>query len=152
MAQQGGPADFSKWEEGTGSLATMKNHGPPARAPSSLVSHDLFTRASRLTGRQLYNAAEEGQTATVRALLSTPGSQSVINWQDSDGRTPLYIAAQCGTAGVVALLIAARCDVDIANQETPLLGRRVVIKGLVKKPELNGRTGTINVSSYYYYI
>jgi hypothetical protein len=28
------------------------------------------------------------------------------------------------------------------KQETPLLGRRVVINGLVAKPELNGRTGT----------
>ena len=28
------------------------------------------------------------------------------------------------------------------KQETPLLGSRVVINGLVAKPELNGRTGT----------
>ena len=28
------------------------------------------------------------------------------------------------------------------KQDTPLLGRRVVINGLVAKPELNGRTGT----------
>jgi hypothetical protein len=28
------------------------------------------------------------------------------------------------------------------QQETPLLGRRVVINGLVAKPELNGRPGT----------
>ena len=37
-AQQGGPADFSKWEEDTaGSLATIKHHGAPARAPGASV-------------------------------------------------------------------------------------------------------------------
>jgi hypothetical protein len=30
----------------------------------------------------------------------------------------------------------------VRKEETPLLGRRVVINGLVAKPELNGRTGT----------
>ena len=29
------------------------------------------------------------------------------------------------------------------DQETPLVGKRVVINGLVAKPELNGRTGTV---------
>jgi hypothetical protein len=30
----------------------------------------------------------------------------------------------------------------VRKEETPLLGSRVVINGLVAKPELNGRTGT----------
>ena len=29
------------------------------------------------------------------------------------------------------------------KQETPLLGRSVVINGLIAKPELHGRTGTV---------
>ena len=69
-----------------------------------------------MTGRQLYNAAKDGQIATVRTLLSTPGAQSFINWQDSVGFTPLFIAAHSGHTGVAELLIAAQCNVDLATE------------------------------------
>ena len=54
------------------------------------------------------------------------------------------------TAGAAALQFAevqghAAIATLIRNrkQETPLLGSRVAINGLVAKPELNGRTGTV---------
>ena len=85
-----------------------------------------------------------------------------------DGGTPLHLAAANGHAAVKKQLIAARCSVDLREEkgftalqvaerpghaavvklmrnkkeETPLLGSRVVINGLVAMPELNGRTGT----------
>jgi len=72
------------------------------------------------------------------------------------GGTPLHFSTQKGLATVTKQLLSARCNVDLQTnngatatlirnrkQETPLLGRRVVINGLVTKPELNGRTGTV---------
>ena len=82
--------------------------------------------------------------------------------------TPLHIAAAKGHAAATKELLAARCNVDLQSysdftalqpaerqghdeiatlirnkrQETPLLGSRVAINGLVARPELNGRTGT----------
>ena len=54
-------------------------------------------------------------------------SRCNVNNQNKGGCTPLHAAAR---------LIQSR------KQEKPLLGRRVLIKGIVAKPELNGRTGT----------
>jgi hypothetical protein len=91
-----------------------------------------------------------------------------VDLEEQDGFTALHLAAGNGHAAVTKQLLAARCNVDLqANdgatalqfaegqghtaiaslilnkkQEKPLLGRRVVINGLVAKPELNGRTGT----------
>jgi hypothetical protein len=58
-----------------------------------------------------------------------------VDLQTKIGATALQLAEHLGHAGI-ATLIRNR------KQETPLLGRRVVIDGLVAKPELNGRTGT----------
>jgi len=59
-----------------------------------------------------------------------------VDLQDNNGFTALKVAEDRGHDGI-ATLIRNR------KQETPLLGRRVVINGLVAKPELNGRTGTV---------
>jgi hypothetical protein len=154
-----------------------------------------------MTGEQLRQAAHDGDSAKVSALLSTQGAQSFINYQDEHGCTPLFHAAKSGHEAVTKKLLAARCNVDLQSkmratplhmaagyghatitkqllearcnvdlkspewgtalqeaerlgyagiamlirnrkQETPLLGGRVVINGLVAKPELNGHTGT----------
>jgi hypothetical protein len=121
-----------------------------------------------MTGQQLCEAALHGDAAKVSALLSRQDAQSFINHQDEDGLTPLHFAGQQGHEAVTKQLIAARCNVDIQDrngrtalqeaedqghtgiatlirnkkQETPLLGSRVFIDGLVAKPELNRLTGT----------
>jgi len=86
-----------------------------------------------------------------------------------DGYTPLHVAVSTGNVAIARQLIASRCNINlqsdiagntalqmaqqqgqeriatlIRNQkpEMPLLGKHVVINGLVAKPELNGRTGT----------
>ena len=112
----------------------------------------------------LHIAAGSGHESVTMQLLK---ARSNVDRQDKNGFTPLHVAAEAGHAAVAKQLLAARCNVDLrANgftalqfaeglghaeiaslirnkkQETPLLGRRVVINGLVAKPELNGRTGT----------
>jgi hypothetical protein len=52
-----------------------------------------------------------------------------------DGRTALQVARLRGHAGIATLI-------QNKMQEMPMVGSRVVINGLVAKPELNGRTGT----------
>jgi len=54
------------------------------------------------------------------------------------GLTALQFAQTAGHAGIVTLIQNRN-----KKQETPLLFRRVVVNGLVAKPELNGRTGTV---------
>ena len=91
-----------------------------------------------------------------------------VDLQDENGCTPLISSVQIGHVAVTKQLLAARCNVDLQakdgrtalqvaernghtelstlihnkNHGTLLLGRRVVVNGLVAKPELNGRTGT----------
>ena len=80
----------------------------------------------------LHVAAKHGHVAVTMQLLA---ARCNVNLQTKDGETALQVAESKGHAGV-ATLIRNR------KQETPLLGSRVVINGLVAKPELNGRTGT----------
>jgi ankyrin repeat protein len=70
-----------------------------------------------VTGPQLLDAASHGDTSTVGTLLSEEGAQSLINYQDANGTTPLYMAARSGHAPVTELLIAARCDVDLHDTD-----------------------------------
>jgi ankyrin repeat protein len=79
----------------------------------------------------LHIAAARGREAVTEELLAASCN---VHLQDNDGSTALQFAEDQGHAGI-ATLIRNR-------KETPLLGRRVVINGLVAKPELNGRTGT----------
>jgi hypothetical protein len=86
-------------------------------------SHDLFilrqaipelTKEQQvaMTGTQLLDAARDGDTATVRTLLSASGAQSLINYQDAQcGSTALLYAAYKGLASVTEHLLAARCKV-----------------------------------------
>jgi hypothetical protein len=113
----------------------------------------------------LHLAAVEGHAAVTKELIE---ARCNIDLQAKDGGTALHYAAGNGHAVITTQLLAARCNVDLQaingltalqtaerqgharvatmirnkKQETPLLGRRVVINGLIAKPELNGRTGT----------
>ena len=79
-----------------------------------------------MTGKQLWNAARDGDAAKVRTLLSTAGAQTSINYQDACGSTPLYRAAHKGHASVTEQLIEARCNVDLQIQyrTTEILRKR----------------------------
>ena len=62
---------------------------------------------------RLVCAACQGDTVTVKAILSSAGAQSLINHQDETIRaTPLYFAAARGQASVVEQLIEACCSID----------------------------------------
>ena len=113
----------------------------------------------------LHFAITQGLAAVTNKLIA---ARCDVNLQMMDGATALHLAAHLGHAAVATQLLAARSNVHLQadngrtalqfaedkghteiatlirnkKQETPLLGRRVVINGLVAKPELNGRTGT----------
>jgi ankyrin repeat protein len=65
----------------------------------------------------LHAAARHGDTVTVRTLLSTAGALSLINTQDASGATPLHIAIRNGHAPITEQLIAARCNVDLQDED-----------------------------------
>ncbi len=90
------------------------------------------------------NAARDGDTEAVRTLLSAADAQSLMNYQDAsgatplykacsalsgwtddhkDGYTPLFIAAANGHASVTKQLIEARCNMDLQERDgsTPLV-------------------------------
>ncbi len=106
-----------------------------------------------MTGQQLAKAAYDGDAAKVSTLLSTPGAQSFINYQDAHGSTPLHAAAENGHATVTEKLIAARCNVDLQNKAgaTPLHlaaedGHAAVMRQLLKarfNVDLRAEDGTI---------
>ena len=80
-------------------------------------------------GQQLCEAALIGDAAKVGTLLSTPGAQSFINYQDVHGVTPLFVAAANGHETVTEQLIEARCNVDLQGGEVwvhiaPLRGQK----------------------------
>ena len=81
-----------------------------------------------MTGQQLWEAARDGDAAKVRTLLSTEGAQSLINYQDANGVTPLYAAVGRGHEAITKQLIAARCKVDLQSENgctpQPLTGVR----------------------------
>jgi hypothetical protein len=102
----------------------------------------------------LYCAAQEGHASVTKQLI---GARCNVDLQPkSNGRTSLFIAARCNvdlqmTGGLPAMRFAqivghAEIASLIGNKKqerpTPLLGRHVVINGLVAKPELNERKGT----------
>jgi ankyrin repeat protein len=98
-----------------------------------------MTITCTVTGAQLFRAANHGDTSTVRTLLSVEGAQSLINYQNAHGTTPLNMAARRGHAPVTELLIAARCNVDLPDLEgyTPLYnaaggGHEVVAEKLME--------------------
>ena len=80
----------------------------------------------------LHEAAGGGHEAVTKQLLA---ARCNVDLQINTGATALQVAEGQGHAGIASLIRNIK-------QETPLLGRRVVINGLVAKPELNGRTGT----------
>jgi ankyrin repeat protein len=116
-------------------------------------------------GTPLHIAIQLGQASATELLLA---ARCNVDLQAKDGFTPLHIAAEHGRASATELLISARCNLDLQDQagrtalqcaqrqghagiatlirnqkqDPPLLGSRVVINGIVAKPELNGCTGT----------
>jgi ankyrin repeat protein len=61
----------------------------------------------------IHATARDGDTVTVRTLLSTSDAVSLINTQDASGATPLYCAAANGHAAVTQQLIEVRCNIDL---------------------------------------
>jgi ankyrin repeat protein len=73
-------------------------------------------RGQAMTGQQLWAAARDGDAAKVNTLLSTQAAQSLINLQDTNGATPLFMAAEKGHEAVTKELIAARCNMHLQEK------------------------------------
>ena len=69
------------------------------------------------SGEELYEAAAQGDLDKVRALcLEWAGNESVLNWSNSGGDTPLNIACWYDHCEVVSALIGtAGVNVNMAN-------------------------------------
>jgi hypothetical protein len=78
--------------------------------------HTLYLKLCAAAGMQLSNAAKQGDAATVRMMLSKPGAESFINYQDADESTPLHFAVVHQHAAVSKQLIKARCNVDLQSK------------------------------------
>ncbi len=61
----------------------------------------------------LFLAVCDDDTVTVRKILSTAGAQSLLNYQNALGDTPLIFAAGKGHEAVTKQLLEARCNVDL---------------------------------------
>jgi ankyrin repeat protein len=84
-----------------------------------------------MTGQQLCDTARDGDAVTKQLIAA----RCSVDLREEKGFTALQVAERPGHAAVVKLMRNKK-------QETPLLGSRVVINGLVAMPELNWRTGT----------
>ena len=70
-------------------------------------------------------ALRDGDTVTVRKMLSTADAQSWIDYQSDLGYTPLYIAALLNQPSITEQLIVARCNIDLHREDraTPQIER-----------------------------
>ena len=114
-----------------------------------LLRHEnIDINTGSIWGTPLCFAAYHGQAVIVRELLSEPGID--INLAFDNGSTPLYLAAQQGHMEVVKLLLAASgIKVNLATGvgATPLCvaaeeGRVEVVKLLLAAPGININTAT----------
>jgi hypothetical protein len=105
--------------------------------PSRRGSWQLAVKSTFRTrlGARLHIAAYQGHAHITKQLLA---ARCKIDFLDQNGRTALLVAELQGHTGIATLIRNKKQEI----LETALLGRRVVINGLVAKPELNGRTGT----------
>jgi ankyrin repeat protein len=146
-------------------LHVAAQEGHDAVAKQLLAASCDVNLQTKLGFTPLHYAAGEGHETTTKQLVA---ARCNVDHQDKDGFTPLHLAASQGHEAVTTQLLAALCNVHLqANdgatalqlaeecghagiatllrnrkQETPLLGSRLVITGLVAKPELNRLTGT----------
>jgi hypothetical protein len=76
----------------------------------------------------------DGDTVTVRKMLSTADAQSWIDYQSDLGYTPIYIAALLNQPSITEQLIEARCNVASRIERHRSASRP-------KKGMLSSRTG-----------
>lgn len=96
----------------------MKKHMPLASVVSSRLTRFavlllLFGGASAAFASAIHDAARKGDTKKVAALLQS--DPKLVNDRDSNGDTPLHVAALHGQVAVAQALLAAGADVNAKN-------------------------------------
>jgi len=81
-----------------------------ARGPGDITPSNPGDHKKR--GSELYNSATQKKIEEVKKLISNGAD---LNWSDSNGRTPLLIAAKEGTVTVLKLLVEAGANVNQAS-------------------------------------
>jgi len=74
-----------------------------------------------MSTHSIHNAALQNQTSLVRSLLTA--NSTLLNAQDSDGRTPLHVATSSGGIDVTRFLLDQKADVNAKDSMgwTPLM-------------------------------
>ena len=85
---------------------------------------------------ELILAGCDGDTATVRTLLSTAGAQSLINYQeDKVGATPLCFAAVFGQESVTKQLIEVHSNTDRRTKDGSTHCAVDMVKSIIQDKE-----------------
>ncbi|MGD0663330.1 MAG: ankyrin repeat domain-containing protein [Syntrophorhabdales bacterium] len=69
---------------------------------------------------EIHNAVRDGDAAKVKVLLKS--DPNLVHSRDSNGRTPLHLAAQEGNKGIAELLLTSKADINAKDNNgwTPL--------------------------------
>ncbi len=119
--------DWAKWEEqGRAIKVTIATDHPKASAVSVMIKRPMVAgdrptpppptqRTATLPTSELVLAAQQGNVAKVKELIAIAGTN--VNQVDGDtGRTALHWAARENRAEIIALLIAAKADINAQDR------------------------------------
>lgn len=82
--------------------------------------------------RPIHYAAKYGSYNAARYLIFNYSERKDKECKDSQDRTPLYLAAECGNKSVVKLLIDHGCNVNVKN----IFGQKALYWIIAKCPEI----------------
>jgi ankyrin repeat protein len=103
-------------------MKPFPNLGPsifPKSVRLAAIALLAFTCTSLASASAIHDAARKGDVKKIQALLAS--DPKLVSDRDSEGNTPLHIAARYGQLEAAQALVAAGADVNIKNTEAPFL-------------------------------
>jgi len=129
-------------------MSTMRNGSIVAAILAVLIVCPCLSSAQQLAGRNLLDAAKNGQLGTVQSLLEKGISPTAL--KDENGRTPLHLAAANGHQATAEAILQHGADINARDNtgNTPLdlaeagghsaLSQFLLSKGGVRKKSVSG--------------